>query len=586
MQEHTKSEATSAAQINISGSQRMLSQKIAILGNRLVQSSRDSFPTDLAEAVRTDLLAAAGRMEQSHQALIGGDPARHLPTHLPDAVRAIYFDGPESLDMQLKRFVAAARALAASSQAELTLDNEHLLYINDAAGERLLAALNALVRQYQRESEANITRLQQLQRGATVFTLAILLLLALFVFRPMVRRIRDKINALLLERSYSDSLLETTQVIVLVLERDATIRYFNPYMEQLSGYPLEEVRGKSWLDTFIPDNKRSEVQQFFMQALSDIQVQSHINPVLTREGRERMIEWHNKILTDLNGRVTGMLATGIDITDRMRDEETLRQSEEKFRLLFEASGDGIFVLDMEGKFIDINRIFHELLGYTREEMMAKGHIAAVNTPEAAEVFIRRMSELERLGQARFESIYQKKYGTVIPVEVNARLIHFAGRKFILGTIRDITARKHLEMELSKHRNSLEQLVNARTHELSRANRQLEREIAERRHAEETIREMAMFPEMNPAPVLRTDGNGLVDMANRAAKQLCEGKKILGASIFSLCPELKRSDFDNLFTTDRKIFQFETEQHEKNFVFSLLADPQKLRLCIRSGYHPY
>lgn len=717
LQNHTKSEATAAAQINISGSQRMQSQKIAMLGNRLVQRSSSPADSGLFESTRQELVAAAEQMEQSHHSLIHGDPAKHLNGPHSEAIRAIYFDGPGSLDDQLKAFVAEAKALAASPKSELNYDNRHLLHINSAAEGSLLASLKAVVRQYQQESETNVAQLQRLQQGVTGMTIAILLLLVLFVFRPMVGRIQAKIsdlrdaetllrheknehqkaeqrfhsvveaspvailgtdkdgrivlcnkqaskvfgyereelladmqvemliperfrsrhmeyrdgyasdrstramgagrdlsclnkdghefpaeigistaetsegiiymatvidlsarrkaeNALLLQRAYTDSLVETTQAIVLVLELDATIRYFNPYMEQLSGYRLKEVQDKDWLRTFIPEGDRDEIRQLFMQSISDMPETSHTNQIATKDGQKRIIEWHNKTLKNLNGQITGVLATGIDITNRVHDEEILRQSEEKFRLLFESSSDGICVLDMQGNFIDINKIFHELLGYTRKEMMEMSHISAVNTPEAAEAFIRRMTELERFGQARFEAMYKKKLGTVIPVEVNARLISFENSKVILAAIRDITARKHLEMELAKHRHSLEDLVRARTHELSKANKQLEREIAERRQAEDTVREMAMFPEMNPAPVLRMDREGTVEMANQAAQQLCEGEKILGAPIFSLCPELSKNDFDQLFSTDQKLLQFETKQHERNFVFSLLADPDK------------
>ena len=716
LQDYTESEATSAAQINISGRQRMLSQKIAMLGNRLVQQSVAPDTSTAAEPLRRELLATIEEFEQSHKELIQGNPARHLPSQHSEAIQAIYLVGPEALDAQMERFVAEAKALSATEASALSFDNAHLQFLNEAAGGGLLATLNAVVKQHQKESERNIYRLQWLQEASIWLTLAILLLLILFVFRPMTQRIRSRIRdlrdaetmlrrekakhqkaeerfhsvveaspvamlgadsdgtivlcnqqstqtfgyerqelvgmqieallpkrfrdrhkqyrdnyaserstrsmgagrelfglrkdghefpaeigistaetsegtifmttiidisarreaekALQLERAYSDSLVETTQAIVLVLELDGTIRYFNPYMEQLSGYRLEEVKGKEWFGTFIPEHDRPEIRQLAKQAISGQLKGANVNPIVTKDGRHRVIEWHNKTLMDLNGQVTSLLATGMDITDRVRDEETLRQSEEKFRLLFELSSDGICVLDMDGNFIDINRIFHEQLGYTKQEMMSFGNIAAVNTPQAAEVFIRRISEIDRLGHARFESFYKKKFGMVIPVEVNARLINFKGDQVILASIRDITARRHLEMELAKHRHSLEKLVEARTAELTKANKKLELEIIERLQAEKNTREMAMFPEMNPAPVLKMDRDGIVEMANDAAKEGCQGKEVAGESIFSLCPELTRQDFNNLFQGEQEIIQFETIQHDRNFVFTLLADKEK------------
>ena len=716
LQEYTESEATSAAQINISGRQRMLSQNIAKLANRLVQHAERSEPPDRLETVRQALLAAVDQIEQSHRSLINGDPDRHLPSQHSSTIQAIYFNSSNALDHQMARFTAQAKALAGADAAELNYDNPHLRQINDAAAGELVETLNVVVKQHQKESERNIIRLRWLQEIATGLILAILVLLALLVFRPMVRRIHTKIsalrdvetqlrlekaehqraeerfqsvveaspvamlgsdrdgrivlcnkqatvafgyerdemigmkvdmllperlrgrhkkhrgdylsdrctrpmgggrelfglhkdghefpaeigistaetgdgtifmttiidisarrqaeNALLLERAYTDSLVETTQAIVLVLELDGTIRYFNPYMEQLSGYRLEEVKGKDWFDIFIPEHDRPEIRQLAKQAVSGQLNRANVNPIVTKDGRQRIIEWHNKTLMDLNGQVTSLLATGMDITERARNEETLRQSEEKFRLLFELSSDGICVLDLQGNLIDINRIFHEQLGYTKPELMDLGNIAAVNTPQAAEVFIRRISEIGRLGHARFESFYKKKFGTVIPVEVNARLISFEGREVILASVRDITARRHMEMELAKHRHSLEKLVEARTAELTKANKKLEQEIVERQHAEEASREMAMFAKMDPAPVLRTDRNGIVNMANDAAQRLCEGKEVVGSPVFALCPELSSKEFNDLFLTDQRLLQLETKQYDRNFVFSLLADPEQ------------
>jgi len=128
-------------------------------------------------------------------------------------------------------------------------------------------------------------------------------------------------EALRRERDFADSLIETAQAIVLVLDTEGRIVRFNPYMEDISGYRLEEVQGKDWFTTFLPKPDRDRVRELFLKAVSDIQTQRNVNPIVTRDGREREIEWYDKTLRDVDGNIVGLLAIGQDITERKRLEE-------------------------------------------------------------------------------------------------------------------------------------------------------------------------------------------------------------------------------------------------------------------------
>ena len=131
------------------------------------------------------------------------------------------------------------------------------------------------------------------------------------------------------EKAFSDSLVNTAQMIVTVLNPDATIRFINPYMEKLSGYTLAEVKGKDWFNTFLPSGDWSEARQLFRKAISDISTRGNINPIITKGGKERMIEWYDNPLMDSHDKVVGLLAVGQDITERRDAEIKLKQSEER-----------------------------------------------------------------------------------------------------------------------------------------------------------------------------------------------------------------------------------------------------------------
>jgi PAS domain S-box-containing protein len=178
-----------------------------------------------------------------------------------------------------------------------------------------------------------------------------------------------------------------------------------------------------------------------------------------------------------------------EIAPRKKSEDALRQSEEKLRTLFEFATDAIFILDLEGNFIDVNRTAYERLGYAKVEMLDM-HISQLDPPEFAAKVPMRMELIKNHGVAVFETAHLRKDGTIMPVEVNTRILDYDGRKVFLSIIRDITERKRAEEalkkseeELKRHREQLMDLVEERTSELQRTNERLVKESNERKHAE-------------------------------------------------------------------------------------------------------
>jgi PAS domain S-box-containing protein len=132
-----------------------------------------------------------------------------------------------------------------------------------------------------------------------------------------------------------------------------------------------------------------------------------------------------------------------ELTERGNIEEALKESEQNLRLLFDSSTDGIFILNMLGHLIDVNRTAHERLGYTKEEMLSM-KISELDPPEFASSVPERLAQIREHGQAVFESAHIKKNGTIMPVEVNSRILDYKGEKVYFSVIRDITERKQAE----------------------------------------------------------------------------------------------------------------------------------------------
>ncbi len=130
-------------------------------------------------------------------------------------------------------------------------------------------------------------------------------------------------EALRRERDLAERLVETAPAIVLVLDPDGRIARFNSYMEQVSGHRLADVQGADWFTTFVPQRDHDRVREQFGRAVAGNPVHGYVNPIVTRAGVEREIEWYASALRDAQGNITGILSVGQDITDRQRTERRL-----------------------------------------------------------------------------------------------------------------------------------------------------------------------------------------------------------------------------------------------------------------------
>jgi len=154
-------------------------------------------------------------------------------------------------------------------------------------------------------------------------------------------------EALQAEKAFAEALINTAQALILVLDKEGRILRFNPYMEEITGYNIEEVQGKDWFSTFLPIRDHGRIRDFFLNSLSNIQIRGNVNPILTKDGHEIEIEWYDKTLKDDQNNVIGLIAIGQDITERKRVEKALKESEEKYRTIMGTLQDSVYICSMD-----------------------------------------------------------------------------------------------------------------------------------------------------------------------------------------------------------------------------------------------
>jgi PAS domain S-box-containing protein len=242
-----------------------------------------------------------------------------------------------------------------------------------------------------------------------------------------------------------------------------------------------------------------------------------------------------------------------ELTERKRTEETLRESEERYRLLLESSPDPIVVYNMKGRATYVNPAFEQTFGFSSEDVFGKSidFVPEENWPETKKA-IENMLRGKKIHL--FETKRLTRDGRVLDVQISSTLYRNrdgkpAGNIVIL---RDISALKQAEKVLKKYHDHLEELVEERTAELAKTNTQLEQEIEERKRAEDALRKREVE--------LEAQSHHLAEV-NTALKVLLkqreEDKKELGENVLSnvkglINPYVERLNKSRLNTNQRTL----------------------------------
>jgi len=126
------------------------------------------------------------------------------------------------------------------------------------------------------------------------------------------------VNALREEKDTAQKYLDIAGVMFLVIKADQTVGLINKKGCEILGYDEEEIVGNNWFDNFLPERARSSAKALFEKVIAGDSESPEFfeNSIQTRNGEERIVEWHTTVLTDDAGNVVATLSSGTDITKR------------------------------------------------------------------------------------------------------------------------------------------------------------------------------------------------------------------------------------------------------------------------------
>jgi PAS domain S-box-containing protein len=284
------------------------------------------------------------------------------------------------------------------------------------------------------------------------------------------------------EKEFTETALNAQTDTFFVFEPSTgkAVRW-NKAFNRISGYSDEEIRSMKAPDSYYNEQDLKKAAAATERVLEEGVASVELS-LITKDGRPIPTEYTASAIRDGNGNPKYIIAVGRDITERKQAAEVLRESEEKYRAIFEEAADSIVLVDpATGGLVEFNDRTSEMLGYTREEL-GKLTIADLDVVESAEEVANHIKKVLRKGGDTFETKRRAKNGAILDILVNCRTISIGGRDLILSIWRDITEQKRVQRQ---------------------------------------VRSLARFPSENPNPVLRISKDCTIVYANEPSLPVLE-----------------------------------------------------------------
>ncbi len=246
------------------------------------------------------------------------------------------------------------------------------------------------------------------------------------------------------EEKYRD-LFENGSDLLCFHDLEGNLIDTNLAFKEEYGWVDEELANMNIRD-LIPERYKHQFKDY-LKRMTEKGKDEGLMKVIAKDGREMIIEYKNSLIYNETGPI-GVQGSARDITERKQTERALKESEEKFKALFEFAPDAYYLNDLTGKFINGNKAAEDLMGFKREELIGKNFLELdllppEDLPKAAKLLTKN---LEGSPTGPDEFVLSRKDGRRVWVEIRTFPINIQGQDIVLGIARDISDRKRMEEE--------------------------------------------------------------------------------------------------------------------------------------------
>jgi PAS domain S-box-containing protein len=263
----------------------------------------------------------------------------------------------------------------------------------------------------------------------------------------------------------STRFLELSPDLFCIIDFDGAFRRVNPALENVLGYPQDELAGRPYLDFVHPHDVERSVAQAQALATDGGEVRDFWSRIRRRDGSYRSVLWTSKSSPDERL----IYATGRDVTDRERVMEAAREAEERFEAAFEQAPIGMALVSIEGEgpgsFLRVNRSLCEITGLSETDLVGTNFQAIVHPDDVdSELHYVRWMLTDDIAQYEVEKRLRHADGHTLWALVTVSLVRDAHHRplYLISQVQDVTARKEAERELWESRERLQDIIDNTT----------------------------------------------------------------------------------------------------------------------------
>jgi PAS domain S-box-containing protein len=252
---------------------------------------------------------------------------------------------------------------------------------------------------------------------------------------------------------YFRSLIEETNDLIAVCDLEHRYQFISASVERILGYKVEELVGRSALDICHPEEHEaiaSDLRRISKQGAEGRTLRARVRH---KDGSWRMLEWNGRSMLDTKG-LPCVVGNGRDVTARERMLDELRESERRFRGIFDSSRDAIVIATPDdGKIVDVNSAFSRIYGRSREQALVGDPLELVLfvNPEDYRRFQREVRE--RGAVSNFEADLRAGDGRIVPTLLSSVMVDLGVGVRVVSILRDISERRAADLALANARDS-------------------------------------------------------------------------------------------------------------------------------------
>ncbi len=258
---------------------------------------------------------------------------------------------------------------------------------------------------------------------------------------------------------------DTAPLAFVIWDTECRVTDWNSRARKIFGWSRKEVLGRNFFEFLVPEHARPRVEDVVEALLLGEIEPDVVNENLTKSGETIVCRWSNSILRGREGQVLGGMSLALDITEQVRAENALRESEKKYSTLVENSLTGIYI-DLDERIVFANQMLADTYGYPREELIGIESWRLVHPDDRPMTDKIRAKRLKgKKVPTEYEARGLKKDGSVIWIKRRNTVIEYAGHKAILGNVVDVTERKRAEEQFKRRNRELRNFASVVSHDL-------------------------------------------------------------------------------------------------------------------------